>query len=135
MRAVELDLRPERFAVVKLERGAEIPWWVESSVFFSVTRTESELSIVCDETALPHSEKALRGFRCFSVRGPLGFDEVGILSSVAHPLAESGISIFTVSSFDTDYVFVADVVVDQAVRVLREAGHTVHGYVPDTTGT
>lgn len=125
MRAVDLELRPERFAVVKLERGAEIPWWVESSAFFSVTRIEAELSIVCDETAVPHSEKAQKGFRCFAVHGPLGFDEVGILSAVAHPLAEAGISIFTVSSYDTDYVFVADETVDEALRVLSAAGHSV----------
>lgn len=125
MRTVALDLRAERFAVVKLERDAEIPWWVESSAFFSVTRTEAELSIVCDETSVPHSEEARKGFRCLAVHGPLGFSEVGILSSVARPLAEAGISIFTVSSFDTDYVFVSDEVVERAVDVLREAGHRV----------
>lgn len=125
MRTVELDLRPERFAVVALERSSEIPWWVESSAFFSVTRTETELSIVCDETAVPHSEKAQKGMRCFTVRGPFDFSEVGIVSSVARPLAEAGISIFTVSSFDTDHVFVANEVVAEAIRVLQEAGHVV----------
>lgn len=126
MRKLELDLRRERFAVVSLERSADIPWWVETSEFFSVTRTDTELSIVCDEAALPKSAGGVGGLRCIAVRGPLGLDEVGILSSLARPLAEAKIGIFTISSFDTDYVFVEDRTVAKAVEVLRDAGHTVH---------
>ena len=125
-RKLELDLRPERFAVVRLARGADIPWWVESSTFFSVTRAENELSIICDETAVPKAGNAVGGLRCLAVRGPLGFSEVGILSSLARPLADAHIGIFTISSFDTDYIFVEDDSVERAVTVLSEAGHVVH---------
>jgi len=125
MRTLELDLRPERFAVIRLARDAEIPWWVESSAFFSVTRTDSEVSIVCDETAVPHADESRGGLRCLAVRGPLGFSEVGVLSSLARPLAEAEISIFTISSFATDYVFVSDDVVEKAVGALEAAGHVI----------
>lgn len=129
-KTIELDLHPERFAIVRLDRDADIPWWVESSVFFSVTRTASELSIVCDETAVPRSDKAHGGLRCLAVRGPLALSEVGIISALTRPLADAGISIFSVSSFDTDYLFVPDDALERAVEALEAAGHVVHGVPP-----
>lgn len=125
MKTIELDLRPERFAVVKLKRESEIPWWVETSAFFSVTRSDEGLSVVCDEASVPRSAEAHGGLRCLAVRGPLGFSEVGVLSALSRPLAEAGISIFTVSSFETDYVFVPDDAVELAVKALRAEGHIV----------
>ena len=76
---------------------------------------------------LPPSQEAQRGFNCLCVRGPLGFSETGILESLARPLAEAGISIFALSTHDTDYVLVSAENLDRAVRALSEAGHTVHG--------
>lgn len=125
-RAIELDLRPERFAVVGLDRADDIPWWVESSVFFSVTRTAAELSIVCDEAAVPRAAKVHGALRCLAVRGPLGLSEVGVISALARPLAEAAISIFTISTFDTDYLFVPEDAVERAVEALTAEGHVVH---------
>lgn len=123
---LELDLSPERFALVKLLPDEDIPWWVESSAFFSVTRTTSELSIVCDEKAIPRSDQTHAGLRCLAVRGPLDLSEVGVIASLSRPLAEAGISIFSISSFDTDYIFVPQGAVGRAVEALEAAGHVVH---------
>ena len=123
----ELDVVEERFAVVRLDAGAPEPAWTGSSSFVSVTRTPTELSVVCEEEALPPSADARRGLRCLVVRGPLAFDEIGVLESLARPLAAEGVSIFVVSTYDTDYLFVDDDAVDRAVGVLREAGHTLVG--------
>ena len=128
MRELELDLLADRFAIARLAPEADLPTWVHSSPFVSVTRTPAELSVVCHESVLPDSLEARRGFRCLGVRGPLSFSEIGILASLTHALAEAGISIFALSTHDTDYLLVAAESLDDAVRALTAAGHVVHGW-------
>lgn len=91
-----------------------------------MTRTTDELSILCHESAVPASAAAQRGFRCFKVRGPLAFSEIGVLDSLAHPLARAGISIMALSTYDTDYLFVSEPDLEAAIEVLAGAGHTIH---------
>jgi hypothetical protein len=80
---------------------------------------------VCREGVVPPGTKCDTGWRIFQVAGPLDFSLTGILSSIAGPLAEAGVSIFALSTFDTDYVMVKAQDVDQAARVLEAAGHRV----------
>ena len=122
---LRLDLRPERFAVTRLEAGAPVPDWASVSAFASITRTANELSVVCVESSVPNAPPARRGLRCLSVRGPLDFAQVGVLAALARPLAEAGVSIFVVSTFDTDHLFVPDESLDVALESLRRAGHVV----------
>jgi hypothetical protein len=95
--------------------------------FFSVTRTPAELSAVCDVAVVPSGVKAEGPWRVLAVRGPLDFNITGVLAALAAPLATAGISIFAVSTYDTDYLLVRDGELDRAVRALREAGHTISG--------
>lgn len=130
MRESALDLLSEKFAVARFDRDAEVPEWAFASEFVSVTRTEQELSVVCHEAALPSAAEAAveirRGFRCLRVRGPLDFSETGVLAALAHPLADAGVSIFVLSTYDTDYLLVAAGELERAIRALTTAGHTVH---------
>ena len=125
-RGLTLQRLPERYAVARLEPEAEVPPWARSSTFACVTRTRHELSIVCDEAHVPAGVTAQRGFCGLRVEGPLDFSETGILASLAGPLAKAGISIFAVSTYDTDYLFVPAAQEHEAVQVLTGAGHTVH---------
>ena len=92
-----------------------------------MTRTAEELSILCHESAAPASVEAQRGFRSFRVRGSLAFSEIGVLDSLAHPLARAGISIMALSTYDTDYLLVAQLDLEAAIEALAGAGHSVHG--------
>lgn len=65
------------------------------------------------------------GWRALKLEGPFEFSTVGVLISVAQPLAEAGVSIFAVSTYDTDYVLVKGEQLDSAVDALRERGHEV----------
>jgi hypothetical protein len=113
------------FAVCRLTADAPLPTWATAGEFLSITRTAGELSIVCPEEAVPQGVQCERGWRCLRVAGPLEFSLVGVLASLAVPLAEAGISIFVVSTFDTDYLLVKEEKQQQAAEVLRQAGHTV----------
>jgi hypothetical protein len=93
--------------------------------FFSVTRTPAELSAVCDVAALPPGVKAEAPWSMLAVRGPLDFNSTGVLAALATPLAAAGISLFAVSTYDTDYVLVRNDDLDRAVRALREVGHNI----------
>lgn len=122
-----LTVRKGRLAICRLDAGVEIPAWVTGASFFSVTRTEDELSVVCPEAEVPHGTLHEKGWRALKLEGPFELSMVGILSSVAAPLAEAGASVFVVSTFDTDYVLVREGQLDLAVDALRERGHGVRG--------
>jgi hypothetical protein len=93
--------------------------------FFSVTRTPAELSAVCDADAVPSGVKSEGPWSMLAVRGPLAFNVIGVLAGLATPLAAAGISIFALSTYDTDYVLVRLDDIARAVQALRDAGHIV----------
>lgn len=121
-----LAVLEERLAVCRLDVG-EIPTWATEAPFFSVTRTEDELSIVCPEENVPEGVSREQGWRALKLEGPFELSMVGILASVVEPLAGAGVSIFAVSTFDTDYVLVREGQLDLAIDALREHGHEVRG--------
>ena len=124
-RALTLELLTGSYAVVRLDAGEPLPAWASGGPFVSVTRTDAELSVVCPQAAVPAAARAERGWRCLRVRGPLGFGMTGILASLAGPLASSGVSIFVISTYDTDYLMVQERDLDRGVDALARAGHTV----------
>src|SRR5262245_57085799 len=123
---MELTLLRRPLAVCRLDPGSEIPEWARKGPFFSVTRTPEEISIVCDDALVPLQIPAERDWRVYRLKGPIPFTAVGVLSSLVAPLARSGISVFAISTFDTDYLLVRHADVKKATLALREDGHTVH---------
>jgi hypothetical protein len=112
---VKLQLLPGTYSVCRLPAGAEVP-----AKFFSLTRTAEELSLVCLAGEEPEGARLESGWGCFRVAGSLDFALTGILSSIAAPLAEAGVSIFAISTFDTDYVLTREI--KKAQEVLSRAG-------------
>lgn len=124
---MELHLLPGGFAVARLDPKAEIPAWARRGDLTSITWTRDELSVLCLEAGVPSDVQAQRGFRCLRVAGPLAFNEVGVLQSLAAPLAEAGVSIFVLSTYDTDYLLLPAEDLEVGVAALSEAGHSVAG--------
>lgn len=122
---LHLAVLHETLAIAQLEPHAPMPAWAMSGSLFSITRTADELSIVCAAALVPADIQAARDWRALKVAGPLDFALTGILAMLAVPLGEAGISIFALSTYDTDYVLVRAPDLDRAVQVLRQAGHTV----------
>ena len=121
---------PETLAVVRLAPGAEIPDWAESSSVFSITATATETSLVCAGRSVPKKARHEKPFTAFSVDGPLDFAMTGVLVAVLTPLAEDGISAFTISTYDTDWILVRTADADRAEEAWRRSGHTVAPAVP-----
>ena len=124
-RELSLTILPDTFAICQLKESAPVPDWARAGDFFSITRTNDELSIVCLQTNVPEGTTGDKGWRCLKVQGPFDFSAVGIVASLAEPLARAGISIFVVSTYNTDYLLVKEGNLEKAVAVLSEQGHTV----------
>ena len=103
-----LSLLPSTLAVCRLDGESEFPAWAQSSSFLNIARTSDELSVVCDQSLVPDGVKMVAGWRAFKVEGPLDFSLTGIVSSISAVLADNKISIFVVSTFDTDYILVQE---------------------------
>ena len=122
---LKLSLLPDLLAVCRLERGQEIPAWATGGRFYSVSRIREELSIICASSSVPENVRASRGWRAIKIEGPLDLDLVGILVSVAVPLAHAGIGILPVGTFDTDYILVRDRQLGEALKALRATGFNI----------
>jgi len=123
-----MDLRvlPERLSVCRLPAGAPWPVPAAGSSFWSATRTENEVSVVCPEDEAPEGAHVEPDWRALEVAGPLEFSMVGVMAGLTAPLADVDVSVFVVSTYDTDYVLVHAAALERAVEALRAAGHTVH---------
>ena len=125
MTSLTLSVLPHAYAVCRLAPDAEVPIWASSGDICSITRTPDELSIVCAQNVVPADVLCERDWSCLKVVGPLDFALVGILSSLTAPLAEAGISIFALSTYDTDYLLVNHAALEQAVEVLQNRGFEI----------
>jgi hypothetical protein len=96
-----------------------------TSPIWSLTRTSAELSVVCEEHLTPEGAQVETGWSAIVVAGPLDFALTGILASIAGPLADARISIFALSTYDTDYVLIKSDQCEAALVALEAAGHTV----------
>jgi hypothetical protein len=120
-----LSVVPGAFSVHRLAPDAPLPEKLAHASPCWIARTADELSIVCAEDVDLDSPRCQAGWACLRVVGPLDFELTGILAGIASVLAEGGISLFALSTFDTDYVLVKAGTLPQAVAALREAGYPI----------
>lgn len=126
--SLTLQVLPGELAVVRLPPDAHVPQWAFSAApaaLWSMTRTDDELSLVRDAEAVPSDALAERGWRALRIAGTIDFALTGVLASVLAPLGDAAISIFAVSTYDTDYVLVREHALAAAMDALRSAGHDV----------
>jgi hypothetical protein len=124
-RRFELTVLTGAFAMVRLPADSPLPLWAIEREFFSVTRTSDELSIFCSAGRVPSGIAAEIGWRVLKVEGPFALSEIGVLAALSAPLAIAKVSLFAVSTFDTDYLLVREKQLQVAIAALRSAGHRV----------
>jgi hypothetical protein len=116
---------PEKMIVAGLPPGAEVPAWAESASLFSISATATETTIVCAGRSVPKKVTKEGPFTAFAVEGPLDFSLTGVLHALLEPLAEAQISVFTISTYPTDWILVPIGKADAAAEAWRRRGHTV----------
>jgi len=121
---MRLRLLPETYSICQLDSQAPVPDWA-TGPFVSVTRTVEELSIVCPQRQVPDDVKSEDQWCCLRLAGPFPFSEVGVIAAVVAPLADSGVPVFVISTFNTDWLLIQKSFQEQAVSVLRTAQHDI----------
>lgn len=122
---IELELLTDTFTVHRLHPDDPIPSQLAGERFYFIGRTERELSIVCPERKVIDSQLSEPGWRAFRVRGQLDFGLTGVLAGISASLADAGVSIFALSTFETDIILIKQDKLDAAVKALSESGYTV----------
>lgn len=124
---MKLKIHKGLHAVYRLDPDSALPAGIFDKPFCCVTRTEDELSVVCPEATLDMETVQVcePGWRLIEAEGPLDFGLVGVLRSITTPLAEAGISVFAISTYDTDYLMIKDVHLQNAIKALTKAGFTI----------
>jgi hypothetical protein len=120
-----MKLLKGEYGVCKLDSDSKIPSWSTKGDFFNITKTNDELSLVCDATFVPEGVVCEKDWKVLKILGPLDFALVGILSSISTVLAENGISIFAISTYDTDYILVKEKNLEKTITCLREANYEI----------
>ena len=124
---MKLSIYKEFYQVAKLAPESGIPESALRGEFYSVTRTDEELSVVCAQDADFLCESREKGWRMLKIEGVLDFSLIGILSKISTILADNSVSIFAVSTYNTDYILVKDKDIDAAVTALKGSGYEITG--------
>ena len=123
-RGLDLRVLPTELVVARLPAGSPVPDAIWSATdLVSVTVTSEEVSIICPRGELLPGAQVEAGWRAMKVLGRLELSLTGVLASLAGPLAAAGVSVFAMSTYDTDYLLVRHDALDVAVSVLRGVGH------------
>jgi hypothetical protein len=120
--SLKLILVPGTYAICRLPADVAFPSWA-TGAFVAITRTADELSVVCRQEVVPEGIRNEGSWHCLRVAGTLDFTLVGVLASLLVPLAEAGVGVFCISTFDTDYLLVRDL--ERATEALQLAGHSI----------
>jgi len=121
---LRLSILPEVFTICSLPPDGTIPDISQIPSIISITKTPKELTLICDENHIPDNWKKSGQWKCIKVEGCFDLNAVGVLASIAEPLAQNKISIFVLSTFETDYILIHAEDVNTAVSCLTEFGHT-----------
>jgi uncharacterized protein len=123
---MNLILLNNKYSIYKFNKESVLPAWIYSSDFYSITRTKEEISVVAVQTDLVSDDFICnRDWRIIKVAGQLDFSLVGIIADLSAVFKKKNISIFTVSTYDTDYILVKHKDLNAGIQALTENGHTI----------
>jgi uncharacterized protein len=120
---------PGKYSICKFKTDSVLPGWIYQSDFYSITRTSDELSVVtCQNDSASDDIPCSNEWRILKVVGPLDFSLVGVIADISVILKDNDISIFTVSTYDTDYILVKEKDLRKSIDALIENNYLIKEY-------
>jgi hypothetical protein len=120
---IVLSILEETYIIHKLDQSTNVPEELIECEFYSLSNSQEEISLVCPEQILIQSENSSPNWKCLKVAGPLDLNLTGILAGLSDTLSKAKISIFAISTFETDYVLIQKQVLETAKSALKSAGY------------
>jgi len=121
-----LILSTKKYSIYKFQKDSVLPDWIYSSEFCSVTRTDEELSVVTAQTDhISDWSASSNDWRLFKIEGPLDFSLIGVIADISAILKEVKISIFIISTYDTDYILVKENDLNTSIASLKKSGYNI----------
>ena len=120
---IVFSILEETYIIHKLDQSTNLPEELIECEFYSLSNSQEELSLVCPEQMLIQSENSSPNWKCLKVAGPLDLKLTGVLAGLTDTLAKAKISIFAISTFETDYVLIQKQVLETAKSALKSAGY------------
>jgi len=117
----------ERYMIYQADHESDIPGWVDISHFYSFTKTSEEVSVICKQPEyVPPGNHKIAGYRkIIKINGPFSLEQTGIIAGVSGILALNAIPIFTISTYNTDYILLEEKDLEKAIGVLRDGGYEI----------
>jgi hypothetical protein len=123
----DLTILKDIYAIYQFKSNSEVPEWIEGSDFYSFTRTRDEISIVCKQADIKPPDKGIvnKNWKIIKVKGPLSLSLTGIIADISGILGKSKIPVFTISTYDTDYILVKEENLDNAITTLKNNSYNI----------
>jgi hypothetical protein len=123
---MNLIVLANKYSIYRFNTDSTLPDWIYQSDFYSVTRTNEEISVVALQSDLNSKEIVCnRDWRILKISGPLDFALIGIIADIAHIFKKKKISIFTISTYNTDYFLVKQKDLKIGIEALSKNGYTI----------
>jgi hypothetical protein len=120
-----INILPDTYSIYRFKSESEIPGWIYSSEFCSITKTKDEISVVASQADEAVDLQCNRDWRVLKIAGPLDFSLIGIVADVSTALSDKNIPLFIISTYDTDYILVKQNDLIAGIKALEEKGHKI----------
>ncbi len=125
MNQLKFIILPQEYALCRLHAGDTIPSWATISSFYSISKTPEELSVVCETKYVPDAIKCSKGWRLLKIASVLDLSLTGITAKFSTALADAGVNLCVIATYDTDYILVQQEKLKTATFALERAGFAV----------
>jgi hypothetical protein len=121
-----LKVLQKKYSILKFQADSVLPVWIYSSDFYSITKTQEELSIVTVQSdSFEENTTCSKGWRILKIMGPLDFSLIGVIADISNILKDARVPIFTISTYNTDYILVKQKDLDVSIKALRDKNYNI----------
>jgi hypothetical protein len=110
------------YSLCRLPAGSSLPTWVSTSAFYNISHTSDELSVVCESKYVPETIQQDANWKLLKIAAVLDLSLTGITAKFSTALANAGVNLCVIATFDTDYIMVKSIKLPTAMAALEQAG-------------